>query len=278
MAIIMPTISAHCRRNPGLFACWSLLILSLSACGGGGGGGQPPQSSPPPPVSTLDSDLRFLIAAEGLTGDPTTGRVLPSINDPLAQLGKLLFFSKSLSGDLDTACASCHHPALGGGDGLALPVGTGAVDPDVVGPGRTRPDGLPNVGRHSPTVFNVGLYDRFMFFDGRVESIGAEAGRNGTGSGIRTPESAFNEADLNVPAGTTLVAAQARMPVTVKEEMLGDFMAGASGDAIRTRLAERIGDYGAGTGELANNNWLAKFQTAFVSALPADQLDRKSVV
>ncbi|MDJ0919320.1 MAG: cytochrome c peroxidase, partial [Woeseiaceae bacterium] len=63
-----------------------------------------------------------MIAAQGLTGDPTTGRDLPSINDPLAQLGKLLFFSKSLSGDFDTACASCHHPALGGGDGLALPV------------------------------------------------------------------------------------------------------------------------------------------------------------
>lgn len=251
-----------------------LLAGTLAACGGGGGsgggggGGEPPA---PPPV-TLDDELRQLIAAEGLTGDPTAGRDLPSINDPLAQLGKLLFFSKSLSGDMDTACASCHHPALGGGDGLALPVGTGAVDPDVLGPGRRRADGLPNVGRHSQSVFNVGLYDTAMFWDSRVESIGKEAGRNGTGSGIRTPESALHVADPLVVPGSSLVAAQARFPVTVPEEMLGSFMPGASPDAIRQRLAERIGDYGAGAGELANNNWLDAFQTAFSSAAPAEQL------
>lgn len=213
-----------------------------------------------------------MITANSLVGDPTTGRTLPSINDPLAQLGKLLFFSKSLSGDLDTACASCHHPALGGGDGLALPVGTGAVNPDVLGPGRTRPDGLPNVGRHSQSVFNVGLYDEALFWDSRVESIGKEAGQNGTGSGIRTPESALNDADPLVAAGTTLVAAQARFPVVVPEEMRGSFMPGASDEALRQRLAARIGDYGDGAGELPNNNWLAEFQTAFASALPADQL------
>ncbi len=249
----------------------------LAGCGGGGGGGgggdrDDDGGGVSPPISALDRDLRNIIAEEGLTGDPTTGRNLPSINDPLAQLGKLLFFSKSLSGDMDTACASCHHPALGGGDGLALPVGTGAVAPDVVGPGRSRADGLPNVGRHSQSVFNVGLYDSAMFWDSRVESIGKEAAQNGTGSGIRTPESALHVADPLVVPGSTLVAAQARLPVTVPEEMLGSFMPGAAPEAVRQRLAERIGDYGAGAGELPNNNWLAAFQTAFASAEPAEQL------
>jgi cytochrome c peroxidase len=245
----------------------------LVACGGGGGGGGGDDDDGGPIVEpTLDDKLRDVIAAEGLTGDPTTGRNLPSINDPLAQLGKLLFFSKSLSGDMDTACASCHHPALGGGDGLALPVGTGALDPDIVGPGRSRADGLPNVGRHSQSVFNVGLYDTAMFWDSRVESIGKEAGQNGTGSGIRTPDTALHVADPLVVPGSSLVAAQARFPVTVPEEMLGSFMPGASPEAIRQRLAERIGDYGAGAGELPNNNWLAAFQTAFASAAPAEQL------
>ena len=257
---------------PGLTVLTGLLV----ACGGGGGGGgndgNNPPPPPPPPVSTLDDQLRQVIAAKALTGDPTAGRDLPSINEPLAQLGKLLFFSKSLSGDMDTACASCHHPALGGGDGLALPVGTGAIDPDVVGPGRTRADGLPNVGRHSQSVFNVGLYDTALFWDSRVESIGKEAGQNGTGSGIRTPETALHIADPLVPPGTSLVAAQARLPVTVPEEMLGSFMPGATPEAVRQRLAERIGDYGAGAGELTNNNWLAEFQTAFASAAPAEQL------
>jgi cytochrome c peroxidase len=248
-----------------------ILLIGMVACGGGGGGGGGTPPPPPPPLS-LDDQVRNMIAAKGLTGNPAAGRTLPSINDPLAQLGKLLFFSKSLSGDMDTACASCHHPALGGGDGLSLAVGTGAVNPDVVGPGRTRADGLPNVGRHSQSIFNVGLYDDAMFWDSRVESIGKEAGQNGAGSGIRTPETALNAADPLVAPGTTLVAAQARFPVTVPEEMLGSFMPGADPEAIRQRLAERIGDYGAGAGELPNNNWLAAFQTAFSSALPADQL------
>lgn len=248
-------------------------LAGLHGCGGGGSG-----ESAPPPVGntpnppTLDDEVRTVINSNGITGDAAAGRSLPSIDDPLAQLGKLLFFSKSLSGDLDTACASCHHPALGGGDALALPVGTGAVDPDVLGPGRTRPDGLPNVGRHSQTVFNVGLYDDSLFWDARVESIGKEVGQNGTGSGIRTPETPLNSADLLVPVGSTLVAAQARFPVTVPEEMLGTFMPGADEEAMRVRLAARIGDYGDGAGEIPNNNWLEAFQTAFASAEPAEQL------
>ena len=140
----------------------------------------------------------------------------------------------------------------------------------MVGLGRARSDGLPNVGRHSQSVFNAGLFDAGLFWDSRIESIGKDVGRNGAGSGIRTPDSQFNVADPL--AGDTLPAAQARFPVTVDSEMLGTFMAGASGDAIRDRLAERIGDYGAGAGELSNNNWLAEFQSAFMSALPADQL------
>lgn len=245
------------------------LILS-TACGGGGGGTATP--TPPPPALSLDQQLRAVIDDQGLTGDPSAGRNLPSINDPLPQLGMLLFFSKSLSGDLDTACASCHHPALGGGDGLALPVGTGAVNPDVVGPGRTRSDGLPNVGRHSQSVFNAGLFDQGMFWDSRIESIGKEAGQNGAGSEIRTPDSALNAGDPLVPAGATLAAAQARFPVTVPEEMRGSLMPGADGEAVRQHLAARIGDYGTGQGELDDNGWLAEFQQAFVSAEPAEQL------
>lgn len=248
--------------------------LLLGACGGGGGGDPAPSPPPPPPPPppTLDSQVRAAIAAQGLTGDPAAGRGLPSIDDPLAQLGKLLFFSKSLSGDLDTACASCHHPALGGGDGLSLPVGTGALDPDVVGPGRTTADGLPNVGRHSQSVLNIGLYDEGLFWDSRIESINKDARQNGSLSGIRTPDTALGVADAAVPPGATLADAQARFPVTVPEEMRGSFLPGADGATVRQRLAARIGDYGDGQGELMNNRWLEEFQKAFVSAQPAEQL------
>ena len=158
-------------RQLAQFFLITMAGIVLASCGGGGGGAAPTSPPSPPGVGSTDTMLRNMIAAEGLTGDPSQGRALPSISDPLAQLGKKLFFSKSLSGDLDTACASCHHPALGGGDGLSLPVGTGAVNPDVVGLGRARSDGLPNVGRHSQSVFNIGLFDAGLFFDSRIESI-----------------------------------------------------------------------------------------------------------
>ena len=41
---------------------------------------------------TLDNQLSDLISQHGLTGDPSTGRSIPSIGDKKAQLGKALFF------------------------------------------------------------------------------------------------------------------------------------------------------------------------------------------
>ncbi|HRX05326.1 MAG TPA: cytochrome c peroxidase, partial [Anaerolineae bacterium] len=96
-------------------ACLLLLLtaLTLAAC------------AAPRAASPLDDALRQEIVTRGLTGDPSLGRDLPAIDDPLAQLGKQLFFTKALSGDMDVACASCHHPLLAGGDGLAVGVGVG---------------------------------------------------------------------------------------------------------------------------------------------------------
>ena len=68
---------------------------------------QPLSSGP-----TLDEQLRVVIAKQGLSGDPSMGRELPSLEEPLTQLGMKLFFSKALGGNLDSACVSCHHPLL----------------------------------------------------------------------------------------------------------------------------------------------------------------------
>jgi|GEM_PF-5001478 len=61
-------------------------------------------------MDPVDVHAQILIHEAGYSGDPTIGRDLPSINEPKAQLGKALFYSKRLSGEYDTACASCHHP------------------------------------------------------------------------------------------------------------------------------------------------------------------------
>ena len=213
-------------------------------------------------LSQLDEQLIGVIERENLDEDPLADRDLPSILSPLAQLGKKLFFSKSLGGAFDAACVSCHHPMLGGADDLSLPVGVDALDPDLLGVGREHIDGLPSVPRNAPTVFNVGLWDTGLFWDSRVESLGKEEGANGSLSDIRTPDSSFNNADSN--AGPNLAAAQARFPVTSAEEMKSsEFESGSTNAEIRAHLAARIGDYGVGAGELARNEWLSEFQEAF---------------
>ena len=69
----------------------------LQGCDGGAAPGAnvaPPPNAPPPlnnpqtAIGSIDDQLRALIVANNLTGDPSTGRNLPQISDPLAQLGK----------------------------------------------------------------------------------------------------------------------------------------------------------------------------------------------
>lgn len=217
-----------------------------------------------PVEPVLDPQLRALIAAQQLTGDPTAGRNLPSIESPLAQLGKQLFFSKALGGDLDVACVSCHHPLLGGGDGLSLSIGIGAHNPDLLGPGRSHPDGVPNVPRNAPTTFNIGMWDSALFWDGRVESLGKTAGKNGQDNlGIRTPDTTFGLADPN--AGDNLAMAQARFPVTSKDEMRGYQLELANtNDMMRKLLADRLnGSADAGDKLDEAIEWVRRFESVF---------------
>lgn len=272
------------ERRHSLYLVFSLAVLQ--GCGGGGsddsatqaaaGGTNPvtpanpapdpgaPDPAPPASDNPLDIELRAVIAEHGLTGEPSNGRDIPSIDNPLARLGMKLFFTKALGGEFDSACVSCHHPVLGGGDALSLPIGIHADDPDLLGPGRSIAGGAPNVPRHSPTSFNVALWDSSLFWDSRVESLGKDAGQNGAASGISTPDSGFNALDLN--AGGNLPVAQARFPVTSIEEMRASLEPGQTNDVLRVHLAARIGNYGVGAGEISNGNWLSEFQTAFASA------------
>jgi cytochrome c peroxidase len=227
-----------------------------------------------PPVdqidTTLDSDVRAIIVSQNLTGDPSAGRSLPNIEEPKAQLGMKLFFTKSLGGDLDAACVTCHHPMLGGGDDLVLPIGVDAEVDDLLGPGRLHNvngehfDGGPTVPRNSPTTFNVALWDKHLFHDGRVESLGKTPKMNGKdGLGIRTPDVAFDEKDS--ASGDSLVVAQARFPVTSNEEMKNfSNFDGTNNAQVRENIEQRLGDYGNPLGgKLIANYWLAEFKQGF---------------
>lgn len=214
----------------------------------------------------MDKQLRNIISQMNLTGDPAKGRDIPSISSPKAQLGMQLFYTKALGGDMDSACVSCHHPALAGGDNLSLSIGTETELPDLLGPGRrhspsgTHYDGGPTVPRNAPTTFNVALYDSVLFHDGRVESLEKTPGTNGAGDNIRTPDVPFGSADAD--SGQNLAAAQARFPVTSSEEMRGfSFEKGNNNTAVRDHLTARLRN--EIPAELANGTWLEAFRLGF---------------
>ena len=210
-----------------------------------------------------DTELRQLLSMRNLDRPIRIPANLPDIQTPIAQLGKKLFFSQSLSGDLNVACASCHYPELGGADALSVSIGVNAEDAAVLGELRRATNNDFAVGRNAPTVFNTGLWRERLFWDGRVEFIDQGS--------ISTPDSGFNQVDAN--AGTTLAAAQAGFPVVNEDEMLNtSFAANSTTAEVRSHLAQRLGSYGAHPDAFDRNEWLNEFQQAFGSNASAETL------
>jgi len=226
-----------------------------------------PEPTNPEPTSELDEAIGVL----GLKILPIDRANFPQPEGALFELGKQLFFSKSLSKDFETACVSCHHPYLGGGDALSLPVGVGAVDSSLLGPGRVHngnrlvdplADGGPNVARNSPTTFNIALYDRSIFWDGRIEVIDEEVKSHGKGQRMKTPDSLFGFRDRF--AGDNLTQAQARFPITSINEMFGHGIAISLVNQLRRLIIEnRMQGSGLQSGDLPVNGWLPLFQEAY---------------
>jgi cytochrome c peroxidase len=256
--------------NPRYFRAIALSMASCFTVVGCSDSSDTISHGQPDPGVSLDDQVRQLIAVNQLTGNPANGRELPDISDPMAQLGMKLFFSKSLGGQTDAACVTCHHPGLGGGDDLSLSIGVDADIPDLLGPGRLHSsagfhyDGGPTVPRNAPTIFNIGLWDQVLFHDGRVESLGKTPGMNGAdGEGIRTPDSEFGVAD---DSAENLTQAQALFPVTSAEEMRALYQEGEDNQQVRDALAARLVD------QEIPNTWLEEFQEGFNSSADAAEL------
>jgi cytochrome c peroxidase len=229
------------------------LVLSLTA--------------PVAPASSGDGGnpvaLRALARDAG-AGDLDLAKLdVPGPDVSTVVLGRKLFFSPDLSLGKDVSCATCHHPLLGGADGLALPVGTGAADADKLGPGRifdwriasnTDPHATPgpNVPRNSPTVFNVALYHQTIFYDGRLRFVKA--------LGVfRSPESSRD-------SGRDLLAVQARLPIASESEMRGFVqLRHAPADVVRNAIIERL----RRPGNLVD--WRQEFATAYADPQPSAQ-------
>jgi cytochrome c peroxidase len=145
------------------------------------------------------------------------------------ELGRMLFFDKILSGNLNISCATCHHPMAATGDGLALSTGEGGR-----GLGVTRDTGYAEdavherVPRNAPPLFNLGAREFVrLFLDGRVEEDPTAP------SGFSTP------AGDDLPDGLdNVLAAQAMFPVTSAAEMAGQAGENEQADAAaQNRLA-----------------------------------------
>jgi len=151
----------------------------------------------------LDAQLRQAISPWGVVP------ILP-VNAPdpaLVSLGRMLFFDKVLSGNRDVSCGSCHSPTAHTGDDASLAVGTGAL---INGGVRTLGTGRQFTPRNAPSLFSVGLKPFYMFWDGRVNE------ESGPGR-FNTPVGSV------LPSGvTSLLAAQAMIPVTNRVEMRGN--------------------------------------------------------
>jgi len=226
--------------------------------------GRPPiPQGPQPPINNSEQRLRDIIVQQNIVPINTSEiNVLP-VEHEKVQLGKKLFFTKNLGGEQSVACVSCHHPLLGGGDNLSLSVGVNAVDEfnipsdALLGLGRFNGNNNhPVVPRNAPTLFNIALYSRGLFWDSRVERV-----RNGA---IVTPDSITDangrrQPDRNLPNDASLVDAQARFPVTSQEEMRGEFLANINNQELRNALTARLNN------EILNisTNWPIEFSQVY---------------
>lgn len=95
-----------------------------------------------------------------------------AVTDPdLIALGQALFFDPELSGNRDTSCATCHHPAIYGVDRLSVSIGTGGRG---FGEGRVLGSARFHVPRNAPELWNRGAEEwTTMFWDSRVEETAA---------------------------------------------------------------------------------------------------------
>jgi cytochrome c peroxidase len=109
-----------------------------------------------------------------VAGQTTSQLADPASQNARVELGRLLFWDPILSGERDTACATCHHPRLAYADGRDLSLGTGSV-----GLGAQRIDvskgRIPGVRRNSPTILNTAFNGagrrRRREFDGTTPSV-----------------------------------------------------------------------------------------------------------
>ncbi len=150
-----------------------------------------------------------------------------SFDSHQAEIGRLLFYDKILSGNRNISCGTCHHPAHGTSDGLPLGIGEGGTGLGLqrtTGTGKNRIER--RVPRNAPALWNLGATDiKRLMHDGRISES------NDYGNHFNTPAQEWLPDGLN-----SVLAAQALFPMTSETEMAGsneeNEVAGAANDRI----------------------------------------------
>lgn len=125
------------------------------------------------------------------------------------ELGRLLFFDKILSGTDDIACATCHHPFAGTGDGLSLGLGHTAQFLSVMRV--ALPGNRSRIVRNATHLFNLGWRGvTTLTWDGDVSLDPTQP------SGFSTPAGAALPLGLH-----DILAAQNMFPTNQPREMSG---------------------------------------------------------
>ena len=179
-------------------------------------------------LSLLTVGAGFLLIASSF---PARSAARPGQAISALELGRLLFWDPVLSGEMDVACAACHHPDFAYADGRALALGTRSVG---LGPERVDLSGgeIPVLERNTPTVLNVA-------FNG-VERRRRRGGRRADEFAL-LPASVDDEIAARAPMfwdrRVRGLESQALLPLTLREEMRGDaYPEGLAVDSVVARL------------------------------------------
>jgi len=106
-------------------------------------------------AALVAAGLALPVGAQSDTGAPAVFAPLPEApeaDEARAKLGRMLFFDSRLSGDTGNACATCHDPAQGWGDGQPLSNGYTSI----------------LYFRNAPGLFNAASRNFYMW-DGRLD-------------------------------------------------------------------------------------------------------------
>ncbi len=191
------------------FSIFSLSMAFVAGCAS--------QTPPSPKYTSMDEELRAMLAANEVNAIEKE-----EVDPHKVELGRMLFWDKTLSGAKNISCATCHLPEAATSDALPLPIGEGGIGqmgkryvPDE------RQDSFVFVRRNSPDLFNLGQMTT-MFWDGRVMMKENGEFRASFSRSLPEDRQIWTPHNRLLPKGLdNAVAAQAMFPPTSDSEMKG---------------------------------------------------------